>query len=85
MTTIKCGTHGEQETTFVCVHIIETLKDGVPRGFLWNHVDGDFQAICENCNNLSEEEFYAQEAELIQLLCYGCFRDAAAINGVDID
>ncbi|MEO0398922.1 MAG: hypothetical protein AAF224_05805 [Pseudomonadota bacterium] len=84
MTKIKCGTHGEQPRTFVCVHIIETLKDGEPRGFFWNNPDGEFQAICAACNDLSEEEFYAQEEELVEELCFGCFQDAAAINGIDI-
>ncbi|MEL7485865.1 MAG: hypothetical protein AAGJ87_01475 [Pseudomonadota bacterium] len=81
---IHCGTHGRQETTFVCRHIIETLKDGEPRGFLWNVADGDFQAICEACNAMSDEEFAAAEPENINVLCFGCFRDAAEINGVVI-
>jgi len=84
MTTIKCGTHGKQEETFVCRHIIETLKDGEARGFHWNRADGVFQAICTACNELSDEEFAAAEPENINALCFGCFQDAAAINGVDI-
>ena len=81
---IKCGTHGEQDKTFVCQHIIETLKDGEPRGFHWNQSDGAFEAICEACNNLTPEEFAATAQENINTLCFGCFADAAAINGIDI-
>jgi len=84
MTTITCGTHGKQEQTYVCCHIIETLKDGEARGFCWNKAGDEFQAICNACNDLSDEEFAAAEPENINLLCFGCFQDAAAINGVDI-
>ncbi len=84
MTKLTCGTHGEQEETFVCDHIIETLKDGEPRGFCWNHVDGQCQAICTACNEMTDEEFTASQADAINILCYGCFLDAAALNGVDI-
>ena len=33
---IHCCEHGEQEETFVCQHIVETLKDKKPRGFWWS-------------------------------------------------
>ena len=82
---IKCGTHGAQEESFVCKHIIASLKDGEPRGFHWDRVDDAFEAICSDCNELSEEAFIAQAPDLISALCFGCFKDAAAMNGVDID
>lgn len=84
MQTIKCGTHGEQEQTFVCRHISDSLGKGEPVGFLWNRAGGVFQAICASCNEMTEEEFIAAEPENITLLCFGCFQDAAALNGVDI-
>ena len=84
MTKIHCGTHGKQEQTYVCRHIVETVEDGQPRGFYWNKSDDEFQAICEACNNMSDEEFHAAEPENIRVLCFGCFQDAAALNGVDI-
>ena len=84
MQSIKCGTHGIQEQTFVCRHIIESLKDGEARGFVWNRADGVFEAICSDCNDLSEDEFAAAAPENINPLCFGCFQDAAALNGVDI-
>ena len=84
MKLISCGTHGKQPETFVCKHIVETVKDGEPRGFYWNYADGAFEAVCAKCNELTLEEA-AAEPNLIQSLCYGCFRDAAAINGVEID
>ena len=84
MTTITCGTHGEQDETFVCKHIIETLKDRESRGFHWNNVDGGFEAICSCCNDMSEKDFAARVEDLIRPLCFGCFQDAAVINGIEI-
>lgn len=84
MAIIKCGTHGKQDETFVCAHIVETIADGTPRGFHWNVSEGIFEAICSVCNDLSEDAFAAGAAENINTLCYGCFRDAAEINGVVI-
>ena len=84
MAKLKCGTHGWQEETLVCRHIVESLKDGTPRGFCWNKSDDTWEAICEDCNNLSPDEFAASAADLVQTLCFGCFRDAAALNGIDI-
>jgi len=81
---IKCGTHGKQETTFVCAHIIQSLKDGEERGFCWNKSDGDFQALCSVCNDLSEDEFQKIQADIVNALCFGCFQDAAALNGIEI-
>lgn len=82
---ITCPTHGEQQTTFVCTHILDTLNDRIPRGFYWNDPDGDFQAICAKCNDLDDEAFYARESEIIRILCFACFLEAAEINGVEID
>lgn len=85
MSFLKCGTHGRQKETFVCRHIIETLKDHEPRGFCWDVVDGTHEAICSACNDLGEAEFQQSLDELIQGLCFGCFREAAQINGIILD
>lgn len=84
MTKIRCGTHGKQDETFVCRHIIDAVKEDEPRGFHWNVADGVYQALCTDCNNMSDDEFAAAEADIIATLCFGCFQDAAALNGVDI-
>lgn len=85
MTKITCSTHGRQDETFVCKHIIESLASGEARGFFYSYSDGAFEAVCASCNDLGPEEAMAREPDLIQTLCYGCFRDVAALNGVDID
>ena len=84
MSQITCGTHGQQDATYVCNHIIESLKTGEPCGFCWNKSDDAWEAICDDCNNLSPEAFAEIAEDNINLLCFGCFRDAAALNGIDI-
>jgi len=81
---IRCGTHGKQDETYVCKHIIASIAEDKPQGFHWNMADGVYQAICTACNDLSEEAFAAVEADIISTLCFGCFQDAAALNGADI-
>ena len=81
---ITCGTHGKQDTTYVCNHIVDSLKDGEACGFVWNKADGDFQALCAACNDMTDEEFAERQADIISMLCFGCFQDAAALNGIDL-
>ena len=85
MAILHCASHGAQEQTFVCRHIIATLKDGEPRGFFWNRADDAFEAVCTTCNDMTPDAAAAAGPDLVQSLCYGCFRDAASINGIDID
>lgn len=83
--TLECDAHGRQPRTFVCVHIIESLKTGEPKGFWWGRgEDGTFDAVCSDCNALSQEAFEALGPDNIALLCLGCFEDAAALNGVEL-
>ncbi len=85
MATISCETHGTQDETLVCVHIVDTLQDGEPRGFHWNLSEGAYQAICSMCNELTPDQFQAAEKEIVREVCFGCFQEAAAIHGVDLD
>ncbi len=85
MTKLTCSTHGTQNQTFVCRHIIEGLTQGEPRGFYWGKEDGVFEAICDDCNELSEAAFNAQGVDIIESLCFGCFCDAAQMNGIDAE
>jgi len=82
---VTCGTHGKQPQTFVCVHIIEALRQGAPNGFWWSRAeDGIWDAVCNDCNNLSQEEFDKLGADNIGIVCLGCFEDAAALNEVEL-
>ena len=30
---VECDEHGKQQATYVCQHIVKSLRDGIPRGF----------------------------------------------------
>ena len=83
---VTCGTHGKQPQAFVCVHIVEALKQGAPNGFWWSRgEDGVWDALCNECNNLSQEAFDKQGQDTIATICLGCFEDAATLNDVELE
>jgi hypothetical protein len=82
-----CDEHGEQQATCVCRHIIQTLRDEVPRGF-WTSEDPDNprpDAWCDECeaNVQAAGGEWNEESEAlagVSLLCGACYDRAAAIN-----
>jgi hypothetical protein len=36
---VSCGEHGKQAAAFVCKHLVDTLRDGVPRGIHFGQDD----------------------------------------------
>jgi hypothetical protein len=85
---VTCPVHGVQDETFVCQHIVQTLLDGVARGFHWS---GEGQsarphAWCSSCNAVLEEAGWewtreAEEFAHVKLLCGRCYDDAKCLNG----
>ena len=53
---VECPEHGSQPATYVCQHIVQSLKDGVPRGFLWPAGTGMERpdAWCVSCDEAVE-------------------------------
>lgn len=83
---VTCDAHGETEATIVCAHIIDTLNDEKPRGFLWSlDEDNEYQAVCTDCHNMPRDEWSERATELGRILCFGCYKKAAMLNGVDIE
>lgn len=84
--TVRCSEHGEQEETFVCQHIVETLRDGMPRGFFWSIArDVPRPDACSACNDTvaAAGGDWTPEAEAaagVRLLCGACYDRAKAIN-----
>ncbi|MCC6786527.1 MAG: hypothetical protein IT547_01680 [Hyphomonadaceae bacterium] len=80
---IPCAQHGSGEATYVCVHVEQSLKDSVPRGFHW-HIDEsqNFQAFCDACNAMDEQTWAQVVASVSRAICIQCFQRAAALNGV---
>jgi hypothetical protein len=84
---IHCDEHGEQQATYVCQHIIQTLSDGKPRGF-WasgNPENPRPDAWCAECEAKVQEAGgeWSDESEAfagVSLLCGACYDRAIAIN-----
>ena len=84
---VECCQHGSQEETFVCQHIAEGLREGVPYGFWWETESGSARpdALCTTCNELATrtdgewtEELEARAS--IKLLCGLCYDQAREMN-----
>ncbi|WP_215408428.1 hypothetical protein [Vibrio gigantis] len=86
---IKCCVHGEQQETFVCQHIIQTLEDGKARGFWWandpeNERPDAWCTECEHMVQITNGE-WTEESEAfakVSLLCGACYDKAKSINGL---
>ncbi len=84
---VECCVHGEQQATYVCQHIVETLHDGIPRGFWWANDPENSRpdAWCSACESMvqktngewnDESESFAKAT----LLCGACYDRAKLIN-----
>jgi hypothetical protein len=82
---IECREHGAGESAAVCAHILETLRDGVPRGFCCTSDEADdYQAICSGCQEMDQAEWDRVRSDLHVIICRECCRKAAAINGYEL-
>ena len=88
---IACDTHGNQRTAFVCHHILQSIQDRQPRGFIWGRdEEGCVNAYCDECEGYLEShggewnEITEAFAD-IKLVCEGCAIEAAQLNGIAID
>ncbi len=85
---VECCTHGKQQATYVCQHIVQTLKDGKSRGF-WsaepeqgNERPDSWCTACEEMvNSLGGEWNDESEAFAgVTLLCGACYDRAKELN-----
>jgi hypothetical protein len=69
----------------VCVHLVQSLDDGEPRGFLWNIDEyGQYLALCEQCNALTDEQWERDHGDIMRIVCFVCFSKAGRLNGVTL-
>lgn len=82
---IPCAQHGPGEATYVCVHVEQSVKDGIARGFHW-HIDEsqNFQAFCTACDGMDEQTWARVVASVSRAICIRCFQQVAALNGVAV-
>ena len=85
---VECPVHGPQDETYVCCHLVESLKTGEKVGFYYaSEPRGD--AWCAACEEVrvreggesgdwnDRSEAFAQ----IKLLCGACYDKVRIING----
>lgn len=84
MNIVNCDKHGNQEETFVCQHIVESLTTKISVGFYYaSEPRGD--AWCNECEHMRIKEGgeWNEKSEAfasIKLLCGVCYDDAKRIN-----
>jgi len=84
---IFCSEYGQQEETFVCQHIVQSLEDSQTRGFHWSSEDNALRpdARCHKCDDkakATDREWTEENMKFadIQLLCGLCYDKAKEIN-----
>jgi len=88
---VECCEHGKVRAAFVCSHSVETLTDGIARGFIWSRGEEskEINAYCKVCEVFmdanggewtEDNDWYAG----VKLVCEGCALDVAAINNVEV-
>ena len=87
METVECCTHGEQQATFVCRHIVQSLEDNRARGFWWSSESderGRPDAWCSKCEEVvAKSGGWDEESEKfagVSLLCGSCYDEAKELN-----
>lgn len=85
---IECCTHGKQIATYVCQHIVQSLRDNQPRGF-WSSAESPEQPYpdswCTGCetmvNEIGEWNDETEAKAGVTLICSACYERAKALNG----
>ena len=85
---VICSEHGEQQTTFVCHHLVTSLETGERVGFCWSpnpdNPRGD--AWCIGCdeyldNHGGEWNDTTMAFADIKILCGACYDQVKELNG----
>jgi hypothetical protein len=78
---VRCATHGEQQKTRVCQHIVTGLKSKARVGFFWTTEDPEnarpdaWCAECEDRVRLTDGDWIGEAEEHLkpQVLCGACY------------
>lgn len=86
MKVVTCDEHGEQEATFVCQHLVQTIRDKRPRGFWTSDSDQKFpDAWCTECEHRVQAADceWTDEVEShlkVTMVCSACYEQARRLN-----
>jgi len=86
---VQCAEHGAQPATYVCQHLVLSLRDYKPRGFVCES-DGESDypdAWCDECDRMliaggGEWTDDLGKAAGVQLLCASCYCRVRKLNGL---
>ena len=85
---VECCTHGKQQATYLCQHVVQSLRDGEPRGF-WsaepapgNERPDSWCSACEDKVNSTGGEWNDESEAFsgVTLLCGACYDRAREMN-----
>ena len=83
---VKCSTHGLQDETFVCEHIVNSMRTRVPVGFHWPSESDERRpdawcSACEEARIAAGGDWTDEVMKVvdIQLLCAACYDHAKGI------
>ena len=81
---IECGSHGRRLATYVCRHLVESLRTRIPVGFQTADDEAHSDAWCDACEGIrSQEGEWNDRSEAfakITLLCSGCYDRAKELS-----
>ncbi|MGI9350824.1 MAG: hypothetical protein ACR2O3_04615 [Rhizobiaceae bacterium] len=82
---IECDSHGKTDCTYVCPHLLQSLKDSKPSGFHWiQDSEDEIQAFCDRCWHADDEEWEEISAAGCRILCLECLKSVAELNDVEM-
>lgn len=84
---VECCENGKQQAAYVCQHIVQTLRDGKPRGFWSSEENPDNprpDSWCTECeevvNRIGEWNDESEAFAGVKLLCGACYDKAKEMN-----
>ena len=84
---LTCEKHGEQNEAIICIHLVNTLTDRKPRGFIWSRDDdGSINAYCIGCKDMvdragGEWTEALQDKAGLAIACEACIMPLFELNG----
>lgn len=76
---VECATHGQMRAAYVCQHLLQSRRDGHPRGVNWLWDDERLvNAWCDECDAFLDQHGgeWNEKTEAfagIKLICQSCF------------
>ena len=85
---VECCEHGKQQATYVCQHTVQSLNDGVSRGFWSAQPESDNErpdswcGACEEVLNKTDGKWNDKSEQFasVKLICGMCYDRVKQLN-----